>query len=147
MGSVTGEADGLTALAPLTMMARMPAPDPDPRLSGSSRRGRLPTLLLAAAASLAVLYAGLCKALLFHDLEYIGSDLFSCLEMSWSWYYAGLLLHDNVYGYHAIHNFYLLLAFSPLTIPRAGTLVVEAECALIPLVASCGGAPEPEGSY
>lgn len=31
--------------------------------------------------------------------------------------------------------------------PRAGTLVVEAECALIPLVASCGGAPEPEGSY
>jgi hypothetical protein len=118
VGSVTGQLGGLTAPGRLTMMARMPVPDPDPRPPGPSRRGRLPTLLLAAAASLAVLYAGLCKALLFHDLEYVGSDFFSFLEMSWSWYYAGLLLHDNVYGYHfAIHNFYLLLAFSPLTIP------------------------------
>jgi hypothetical protein len=96
----------------------VPASAPDPRLPGPSRRGRLPTLLLAALASLAVLYAGICKALLFHDLEYVGSDFFSFLEMSWSWYYAGLLLHDNVYGYYsALHNFYLLLAFSPLTIP------------------------------
>ncbi len=99
-------------------MARMPASAADPPLPGPSPRGRLPTLLLAAVASVAVLYAGLCKALLFHDLEYMGSDFFSFLEMSWSWYYSGLLLHDNVYGYHfALHNFYLLLAFSPLTIP------------------------------
>jgi len=65
-----------------------------------------------------VLYAGLCKALLFRDLEYTGSDLFCFLEMSWSWHYAGRLLHDNVYGDHyAIHNFFLLPALSPLTIP------------------------------
>jgi hypothetical protein len=95
-----------------------PMPDPDPRLPGPSRSGRSTTLLLAAMASLTVLYGGLCKALLFRDLEYIGSDFFSFLEMTWSWYYAGLLLHDNVYGSHfAIHNFYLLLAFAPLTIP------------------------------
>lgn len=120
MGLVTGEIGPLTTLMPLTIMAPMPAPEPDPRLPGPSRRS--PTLLLlAVAASLAVLYAGLCKALLFHDLEYMGSDFFSFLEMTWSWYYAGLLLHDNVYGYHfAIHNFYLLLAFSPLTIPLGG---------------------------
>ena len=70
------------------------------------------------AAVLAVLYAGLCKALLFHNLEYFGSDLYSFLEMSRSWHYGGRLLQDNVWGDHrAIHNFYLLLAFSPLTIP------------------------------
>ena len=108
----------MTPQTPLTIMAPMPAPDPDPRLPGPSRSGHATTLLLAALASLAVLYAGLCKALLFRDLEFIGSDFFSFLEMTWSWYYAGLLLHDNVYGSHfAIHNFYLLLAFAPLTIP------------------------------
>jgi hypothetical protein len=37
--------------------------------------------------------------------------------MTRSWLYAGRLLHDNAYGYHgAIHNFYGLLAFAPLTI-------------------------------
>ncbi len=78
---------------------------------------RLPTRALGAAALLAVLYAGLCKALLFHNLEYYGSDLYSFLEMSRSWHYGGGLLRDNVWGDHtAIHNFYLLLAFSPLTI-------------------------------
>jgi hypothetical protein len=72
---------------------------------------------LGAAALLAVLYAGLCKALLFHNLEYYGSDLYSFLEMSRGWHYGGGLLRDNVWGDHtAIHNFYLLLAFSPLTI-------------------------------
>ena len=69
------------------------------------------------AIVLVVLYAGLCKMLLFRNLEYPGSDLYSFLEMSWSWLYAGRLLHDNVYGCaYAIHNFYLLLAFAPLTI-------------------------------
>jgi hypothetical protein len=65
-----------------------------------------------------VLYAGLCKALLFRNLEYFESDLFSFLEMSWSWHYASRLLHDNAYGAHlAIHNYYLLPLLSPLTIP------------------------------
>ena len=67
---------------------------------------------------LLVLYAGLCKALLFRDLEYYGSDFFSFLEMTWSWSYGRGVLHDNVYGHHsAIHNFYLLPAFSLLTVP------------------------------
>jgi len=74
--------------------------------------------VLGAAAVLAVAYAGLCKGLLFRDLEYVGSDLFSFLDMSWSWYYAGLWLHDNIYGHHnALHNFILVPAFSVLTIP------------------------------
>ena len=98
-------------------------PSDDPQ---SSRRRRW-TLALGAAASLAVLYGGLCKALLFRNLEYFESDLFSSLEMSWSWYYAGRLLRDNAYGYPgAIHNFYLLPFFSPLTIPLGayGLIVV-----------------------
>ena len=83
-----------------------------------SRRRPPGTRALAAAATLAVLYAGVCKALLFRNLEYFESDLFSFLEMSWSWYYAGRLLHDNAYGLHfAIHNFFLLPFLSPLTIP------------------------------
>src|SRR5713101_7327538 len=95
----------------------MPSREPESADLAWSRR-RLPPLALGVAAVLLVLYAGLCKALLFHDLEYFGSDLFSFLEMTWSWHYAGQLLHDNVHGYpSAIHNFYLLLAFSPLTIP------------------------------
>ncbi len=70
------------------------------------------------AAVLVVAYGGLCKALLFRDLEYPGSDLFSFLDMSWSWYYAGLWLHDNFYGDHyALHNFNLVPFFSILTIP------------------------------
>ncbi len=84
----------------------------------SGRSYRLSASAPGIIAVLAVLYAGLCKALLFHNLEYVGSDLFSFLEMTRSWYYDGRLLHDNVYGDHnAIHNFYLLPAFSPLTIP------------------------------
>jgi len=73
---------------------------------------------LGSVAVLVVGYAGLCKALLFRDLEYLGSDLFSFLEMSWSWFYARLWLHDNVYGHHyALHSFEILPLFSPLTIP------------------------------
>ncbi len=88
---------------------------PDLGSGRSSRRSRLAPGIIAV---LAVLYGGLCKALLFHNLEYMGSDLFSFLEMTRSWYFDGRLLHDNVYGDHyAIHNFYLLPAFSPLTIP------------------------------
>jgi len=105
-----------------------PTPDPvrasDTPESGPRRRG---ALALAAAATLVVLYAGLCKALLFRNLEYFETDLFSFLEMSWSWYHAGLLLHDNAYGAHfAIHNYYLLPFFSPLTIPLGayGLIVV-----------------------
>src|SRR5262245_3987422 len=38
--------------------------------------------------------------------------------MSWSWYYSGLWLHDNIYGHHyALHSFDILPLFSPLTIP------------------------------
>jgi hypothetical protein len=84
-------------------------------VSKPRRRG---ALVLAAAATLAVLYAGLCKALLFRNLEYFETDFFGFLEMSWSWHYAGRLLHDNAYGDHfAIHNYYLLPLLSPLTIP------------------------------
>lgn len=73
---------------------------------------------LGGVGLLAVLAAGLAKALLFRNLEYPGSDFYSFLEMTWSWFYAGLFLHDNAYGFHAaIHNFYLLPAFAPLTIP------------------------------
>jgi hypothetical protein len=73
---------------------------------------------LGTAAGLVVAYAGLCKALLFRDLEYVGMDFFSFLEMSWSWFYAGLWLHDNVYGHHyALHSFDILPLFSPFTIP------------------------------
>ncbi len=72
---------------------------------------------LAAAGLTLVGYAAACKALLFRDFEYTGSDLYSCLEMSRSWFFDGRLLHDNAYGnVGAIHNFYLLLAFSPLTL-------------------------------
>jgi len=48
-----------------------------------------------------------------HNLEYFGSDLYSFLEMSRSWHYGGRLLQDNVWSDNrAIHNFYLVLAFS-----------------------------------
>jgi Predicted membrane protein (DUF2079) len=81
-------------------------------------RASLPAIALAAVAVLAVLYAGLCKALLFHGLEYFHTDFFSFLEMSRSLFQYGELLRDNAYGHDAaIHNFYLLLAFAPLTLP------------------------------
>lgn len=81
-------------------------------------RPSVSTVALATVAVLLVVYAGLCKALLFHGLEYYHTDFFSFLEMSRSLYASGELLRDNVYGHHAaIHNFYLLLAFSPLTVP------------------------------
>jgi hypothetical protein len=82
-------------------------------------RGRPPvsTVALAGAAVLVVLYAGLCKALLFHNLEYYHTDFFGFLEMSRSLFQSGELLRDNVYGHHAaIHNYYLMLAFAPLTL-------------------------------
>jgi putative flippase GtrA len=98
------------------------------------------TLPLAAAATLCVLYAGLCKALLFRNLEYFETDLFGFLEMSWSWHYAGRLLHDNAYGDHfAIHNYYLLPLLSPLTMPFGahgliGVLVVLHLAAVLRIV-------------
>lgn len=65
-----------------------------------------------------VVYAAACKALLFRAFEYAGSDLYSFLEMSRSWLDGRPLLYENAYGYHAaIHSFYLLLAFAPLTLP------------------------------
>lgn len=83
--------------------------------TGASSRWRDPLTLAAVAL---VLYAGLCKGLLFRNLEYVHTDLLSFVEMSRSWYFWGTPLYDNAYGHHAaIHNFYLLLAFSPLTIP------------------------------
>jgi hypothetical protein len=73
---------------------------------------------LATGAALAVLYAGLCKALLFRGLEYVHTDFFGFVEMSRSLFQHGELLRDNVYGYHAaIHNYYLMLLFAPLTLP------------------------------
>jgi hypothetical protein len=97
-----------TAGDPRTAEARAPEP---------SRRHPRSTAL-AVAALLAVAYAGICKGLLFRNLEYVGSDLFSFLEMSWSWYYAGLWLHDNIFDrVYALHNFFLVPAFSVLTIP------------------------------
>jgi hypothetical protein len=82
---------------------------------------RRPSRALAAAAAGLAFYAGLCKALLFRDLEYYHSDLFSSLEMTWSWLRAGRFLHDNAYGDHAaIHGFYLLPALAPLTVPLGG---------------------------
>jgi len=83
-----------------------------------SARASLPALALASVAVLAVLYAGLCKALLFHGLEYFHTDFYSFLEMSRSLFQYGELLRDNAYAHNAaIHNFYLLLAFAPLTLP------------------------------
>jgi hypothetical protein len=92
--------------------------NPNPALGPAvvPRRSRAP-LVLGSVALLLILYAGLCKALLFNNLEYTHSDFFSSLEMSRSWFYSRPLLHDNVYGDQAaIHNFFLLLAFAPLTI-------------------------------
>ena len=74
-------------------------------------------MALAAAGLLLVLYAALCKALLFHGLEYTHTDFFSFIEMSRSFLESGDLLRDNAYGHHAaIHNFYLLVPFSPLVL-------------------------------
>jgi hypothetical protein len=76
---------------------------------------------LAVAAVLLVLYAGLCKALLFRGLEYFHTDFFGFLEMSRSLFQSGELLRDNTWGHHlAIHNYYLMLAFTPLTLPLGG---------------------------
>ena len=73
------------------------------------------SVALAAAGLLLVLYAALCKAFLFHGLEYTHTDFFSFVEMSRSLFETGELLRDNVYGRHAaIHNYYLLIPFSPL---------------------------------
>jgi hypothetical protein len=75
------------------------------------------SLIIGGLALLAVLAAGADKALLFHNLEYVGNDLYSFLEMTRSWLYTGPLLHDNLFGSQgAIHNYYGLLAFAPLTI-------------------------------
>jgi hypothetical protein len=80
-----------------------------------ARRG--PTLALAAVAVVVTLYWGFCKTLLFRDLEYVGPDLYSFLDMTWSWHFEGRLLYENAQGSQAaIHNFYLLPAFFPLTI-------------------------------
>ena len=86
---------------------------------------------LSAAVVGLVAWAGVAKALLFRNLEYYERDLYSFLEMSWSWFYAGLLLHDNVYGDHAaIHNFYVLPLLSPLTIPLGAYGLILALTAL-----------------
>jgi hypothetical protein len=90
-------------------------PEPTGRAPESPRHPW--SLTLGGLGLLVVIGAGLSKAALFRNLEYYGSDFYSFLEMTWSWVYAGRLLHDNAYGYHAaIHNFYGLLAFAPLTI-------------------------------
>ena len=83
--------------------------------SAFTERPSLSGRALAGLGALAVLYAGLCKALLFYQLEYVHTDFFSFIEMSRSLQQSGELLRDNVYGHHAaIHNYYLMFAFSPL---------------------------------
>src|SRR5262249_3755815 len=106
----------LPAEGPAALVAASPlAPPAEPR---PPREATPRATALGVIALLAVAYGGLCKGLLFRNLEYAGSDLFSFLEMSWSWYYAGLWLHDNIYGHHyALHNFFVVPLFSILTIP------------------------------
>lgn len=87
-----------------------------PAASIADSDSRLARTALAILATLVVLFALACKALLFHDLEYTASDLYSFLEMSRSWLGGAPLLYENAYGSHAaIHGFYLVLAFAPLT--------------------------------
>ena len=87
-----------------------------PAASIADSDSRLARTALAILATLVVLFALACKALLFHDLEYTASDLYSFLEMSRSWLRGAPLLYENAYGSHAaIHGFYLVLAFAPLT--------------------------------
>ena len=50
-----------------------------------------PSVVLAAAGLLLVLYAALCKGLLFHGLEYFHTDFISFIEMSRSLYESGEL--------------------------------------------------------
>jgi hypothetical protein len=79
--------------------------------------GRREQLALTAAGAALVCYAAACKALLFRDLEYTGSDLYGILDQSRSWLFTGRLLQDNAYGDQAaIHNYYLLPVLSPLTL-------------------------------
>ncbi len=79
--------------------------------------GRGRRVALAAAGGALVCYAALCKALLFRDLEYTGSDLYGLLDQSRSWLFTGRLLEDSAYGNQAaIHNYYLLPVLSPLTL-------------------------------
>ncbi len=107
---------------------------------GETRPRRLPAIL-GGLGLLAVLLAGAAKALLVRNLEYGGRDIYSFLEMTWSWLYAGLL-HENVYGFHgAIHNFYLLPVFAPLTVPLGAyglvAVLVLAHGAAVLRIAGC----------
>lgn len=74
------------------------------------------------AGSLLVLFCWLAlKIQLFRNLEYFGSDFVSFLQMSRSFRYTGRLLWENVYGNHAaIHNFYAMPVFFPLTYSLGG---------------------------
>jgi hypothetical protein len=74
-----------------------------------------------AALPFAVLsYWSVCKLLLYWQLEYT-SDFFSFLQMTLSWRYTGVLLWENAYGRHyAVHNYYSVLLFSPLTALMGG---------------------------
>jgi len=110
-------------------------------VSAPETRRLSPGLALGGLGLLAVLLAGIAKAVLIRDLEYGGSDFYSFLEMSWSWLYAGLL-HDNDYGFHgAIHNFYLLPALAPLTVTLGAyglvVVLVLAYGAAVVRVAGC----------
>lgn len=74
------------------------------------------------AGPLLVLFCWLAfKIQLFRNLEYFGSDFVSFLQMSRSFRYTGRLLWENAYGNHAaIHNFYAMPAFFPLTYALGG---------------------------
>jgi hypothetical protein len=55
------------------------------------------------------------KWALFRGLEYT-SDLFSTLQMSYSWIEGQPVLYENAFGPHGeIHNYYGIMAFAPLT--------------------------------
>jgi len=109
------------------------------------------TTLLSVASVAVLAYMYTCKLLLFRHLEYFGSDLFSFLQMTRSWLTDGIILYDNVYGYHAaIHNYYVLLALYPLTavlgayglivglfLAACGAAVGIARSTVLPLATRC----------
>jgi len=95
------------------------------------RRDRREIAWFSVVVAALVVWAGIAKVFLFRNLEYHKKDLFSFLEMSWSWLYGGRMLHDNVYGAHtAIHNFYVLPLLSPLTVPLGAYGLILALTAL-----------------
>src|SRR4051812_34735661 len=80
--------------------------------SSASRLAR-PIAITAAAAGVVFLY--MAKVGLFKGLQYT-FDLFGFVQMSRGWLRGHPLLFENGWGNPAqIHNYYTILAFSPLS--------------------------------